>query len=178
MRIAAQVLLAYALVLVLGCVWRWMPLPRAAPDVVALCAVYLGLTARRGLAPSTLGAVMIGYLGDLLTGTPQGLLALTAGVMCIAGHVIHRRLLVRGWAVTIGFSFFTALLAGLVALGLRALGGLVPEAAMDGEMWVLLLACAVTGLAGPLVFRLCRRLDARFARTHRERDAALEGLVP
>jgi hypothetical protein len=174
-RIAAQVLLAYALVLVLGCVWRLVPLPRAAPDVVALTAVYLGLTARRGLAPSTLGAVIIGYLGDLLTGTPPGLLALTAGVLCIAGHLIHRRLLVRGWMVTIGFSFFAALLAGLVSLLLRGLGG---QGGLGGELPSLLFVSATSGLAGPLVFRLCRRLDARFARTHRERDAALEGLVP
>ena len=30
----------------------------------------------------------------------------------------------------------------------------------------------------PLVFRLCRQTDARFARTRRERDAAAEGLIP
>ena len=35
-----------------------------------------------------------------------------------------------------------------------------------------------TALVGPLVWRLFRRIDAAYARTHRERDAALEGLAP
>jgi hypothetical protein len=35
-----------------------------------------------------------------------------------------------------------------------------------------------TATLGPLVWRIFRRIDAAFARTHRERDAALEGLAP
>jgi hypothetical protein len=41
-----------------------------------------------------------------------------------------------------------------------------------------LMSALLTALAGPLVFRLCRQTDARFARTRRERDAAAEGLIP
>jgi hypothetical protein len=178
MRIAAQVLLAYVIVLLLGCLWRYIPLPRAAPDVAALAAAYLGLTARRDLAPPVAGAVVIGYLADLLNGTPPGLLALTCGLLCIAGHLVHRRLLVRGWMVTLGFSFFTALTSGLIVMSLRASGGWLPPGQMGSELAWLALGSVFTALISPLVFRLCRRLDARFARTHRERDAALEGLVP
>jgi hypothetical protein len=32
-------------------------------------------------------------------------------------------------------------------------------------------------VVGPLLLRGFRRIDAAFARTHREKDAALEGLV-
>jgi hypothetical protein len=35
-----------------------------------------------------------------------------------------------------------------------------------------------TAVVGPVVWRIFRRIDAAFARTHRERDAALEGLAP
>ncbi len=35
----------------------------------------------------------------------------------------------------------------------------------------LIASAALTGLFGPLVFRLCRFIDARFARTDREREA-------
>lgn len=177
MRVAAQVLLAYALVLVFGCVWRFVPGWRATPDVVALCAVYLGLTARHRLAPATLGAVILGYLGDLLMGTPRGMLALTAGIICIFGHLIHRRLIVRGWLVTIFLASFTGLCSGIIGLVLRALGGLMP-AGVGGDLGMLLRSALLTGIAGPLVFRLCRMIDARFARTHREREAAIEGLAP
>ena len=40
------------------------------------------------------------------------------------------------------------------------------------------LVALATALIGPLVWRLFRRIDAAYARTHRERDAALEGLAP
>jgi rod shape-determining protein MreD len=177
MRVAAQVLLAYGIILVVGCLWRFMPFDRAAPNLVALSALYLGLTARHRLAPSTLGAVVLGYLADLLMGTPRGLMALTAGILCIFGHVIHRRLIVRGFGVTLAVTFSTGLAAGILTLLLRAYGGLVPRSA-GIEPAMLFYNAALTALAGPVVFRLCRTLDARFARTYRERDATLEGLAP
>jgi len=176
MRIAAQVFLAYALVLVLASVWRHMPMSRAAPDVVALVAVYLGLTARSRLAPPTAGAVVLGYLGDLLTGTPTGLLSLTAGLVCIVGHLVHRRLLVRGTLFTMAFSFFAGLFAGLVILVIRVSTVGMPGSAA-GELLVLLGSALLTGLVGPFVFRLCRAIDARFARTQREREAPIGGVL-
>jgi rod shape-determining protein MreD len=175
MRVAAQVFLAYALVLVVGCLWRLLPFERATPNLVALSALYLGLTARHRLAPSTLGAVVLGYLADLLMGTPRGVMALTAGILCIFGHVIHRRLIVRGFGVTLAVTFATGLVAGIVMLLLRAYGGLVPAGIEPG---LLLYNAVLTAAAGPVVFRLCRIIDARFARTYRERDATLEGLAP
>jgi rod shape-determining protein MreD len=176
MRIAAQVLLAYALVLLLGCLWRHIPLGRAAPDVVALSAVYLGLTARQQVAPATLGAVIAGYLGDLLIGTPRGLLSLTAGIVCISGHLVHRRLIVRGLLFTCVFSFFIGLLSQILITALRfALGQIPPGVGI--EPWVLLGSALLTGAVGPIVLRLCRKVDARFARTYRERDAIDGGIT-
>lgn len=174
MRTFAQVFLAYALILIMGCLWRLLPLGRAAPDLVALCAVYLGLTARHRLAPATLGAVVLGYLGDLLNGAALGMLSLTAGIMCILGHVIHRRLIVRGLPVTLAVSFFTGLVAGVIGLLIRAYAGLIPDGA-GIELSLILTIALTTGLCGPIVFRLCRMIDLRFARTLRDRDAAMEG---
>jgi rod shape-determining protein MreD len=177
MRVAGQVFLAYGLLLVLSAVWRHVPLGRAMPDLVALVAVYLGLTARQRLAPATLGAVIIGYLGDLLIGTPQGLLAVTGGVVCALGHLVHQRLIVRGALMTVLLSLFTGVIGGAVVLLLRRTFGVVGEP-LGAELWVLGKAALLTALVGPVVFRLCRLVDARFARTQRERDTALEGLVP
>lgn len=174
MRLAVQVFLAYALLLVLGVMWRVLPFGRAAPDLLALFAVYLGLTARDRVAPAMLAAVIIGYLADLLMGTPRGLLALTAGLVCLAGHLVQGRLIVRGLPFTMVFGFFTAVLTGAVVLTITALSGM-SIASFGSEMWVLLGSAFLTGLVGPVVFRMCRRVDARFARTRRERDAALEG---
>lgn len=175
MRLAAQVFLGYFLVLVMGVLWRMGPLDRAIPDVVALIAIYLGLAARERVAPSVLASVVIGYLADLLLGGPLGLLAIDAGVMCLVGHFVQGRLIVRGLVFTAGFAAVVGLVSGLVLLALRAFHGLV-GAAVGSQLVTILLSALTSGLAGPIVFRLCRQVDARFARTQRERDAALEGL--
>lgn len=175
MRLAAQVFLGYFMLLVMSVLWRLGPLDRAIPDVVALMAIYLGLAARQQVAPSVLAAVVIGYLADLLLGAPLGLLSTGAGVMCLVGHFVQGRLIVRGLVFTAGFSAIVGLVSGLLLLALRATHGLVGEG-VGSQLVTLLLSAVTTGIAGPVVFRLCRQVDARFARTQRERDAALEGL--
>lgn len=178
MRIAAQVFLAYGLILVLGALWRLMPLGRAAtPDLVALAAVYLGLTARQQVAPAVFGAALIGYLADLLMGAPPGLFAAVAGMVCLLGHMVQGRLIVRGRMLAAVFSALVGVCAGALALLVRAVVGL-DSGPLGAELVVLALSALFTGAAGPLFFNLARRVDARFARTRRERDAALEGLLP
>ncbi len=176
MRNAAQVGAAYVIILVLGAIWRLFPF-QSMPDIVALVAAYLGLTARDRLAPAMFAAVILGYLADLLGGTPKGLMALTAAVVCVVGHVVHARILVRGLSATLTFAFFTGLAAGVFVMIVRAFYGFMP-AGLWADVGVLLGSAILTGLVGPLVFRICRSLDARFARTFRERDVALDGLIP
>jgi cell shape-determining protein MreD len=177
MRSAALVLIAYAVMVVLGVVWPVLPLGplrEVPPDIAALTAGYLGLTARRGLAGAVAAAVITGYLADLLAGTPPGLLALVAGLTCVLGHLVQRRILVRGWAVVgfaAGVGAVAALLSFLVRLAVgQPIGGL-------RELAIIVMIAATTSVFGPLLLRLYRRVDAAFARTHREREHALEGLV-
>ena len=180
MRSATIVLIAYGLMLVLGVTWSALPLPvvgEAPPDVAAVTAGYLGLTARRGPAGAVGAAVIVGYLADLLAGAPPGLLALTAGLVCVAAIGLQRRILVRGWGLTAGFAFAAAGFAIIAGLVIRiVVRG--PVAGAGTELWALARVCAVSALCGPLIIRLYRRIDAAFARTHRERDHALEGLAP
>src|SRR5262249_31304016 len=112
---------------------------------------------------------------DLLLGTPRGLQAVVAGIICVLGHLIHRRLLLRGRVVTMLLAAFTGLCAGLVGTPIRWFAGHLPDG--GDAIGAMVQAALVTGLIGPLVFRLCRAVDARFARTHREREAAREGLT-
>ena len=175
MRIAAQVALAYGAILVTGAVWRLFPMGGLIPNLTALFAIYLGLTAREKMAPSVAGAVIMGYLADLLSGTPAGLMSFTAGLVCALGHVIQERLLVRGPVFTAIFSAITAFVFGLVVIIIRAVSGLVPEGVF-AELGLLLQSAVLTGLLGPLVFRACRFMDARFAHTRRDRDAAATGV--
>jgi len=179
-RTATLVLAAYVLCVIVGACWRLMPasfLRDGVPELGALTAAYLGLTARRGLAPALGGSVVIGYLVDVISGSPAGLAALVLGVTCLVTRSAQQRILVRGAAMTIAFSAFVALVAGVVGLVARAVAG-IPVAAIGVELAHLALVVVATALSGPLVWRLFRRIDAAFARTHRERDAALEGLMP
>src|SRR6187549_2718291 len=137
MRSATIVLIAYGLMLVVAVAWPALPLPYVGdtpPDLAALTASYLGLTARRGVAGATGAAVITGYLADLLSGAPHGLLALVSGLVCLAAVGVQRRILVRGWALTMGFAVSAALLAFVAALLIRAVAG-GPVAGAATELW-------------------------------------------
>ncbi|HVK74172.1 MAG TPA: hypothetical protein VM734_12670 [Kofleriaceae bacterium] len=180
MRSATLVLICYGVTLVLGVVWPVLPLGPlrpTPPDIAAITAGYLGLTARRGLAGPVGAATIAGYLTDLLSGSPPGTCALVAGVTCVLGQLVQRRLLVRGWAVTVGFAAALAATAGLLTMIVRLVSG-QPLAGPGAEIADVALVALATAVLGPLVLRLYRRVDAAFARTQRERDHALEGLAP
>jgi len=175
MRIAAQMILAYLVLLVLAAVWRLLPLSEFSPNIIVLFGAYLGLSARGEVAPSVAGAIGIGYLGDLLMGTPVGLSSLTAGLVCAVCHLIQGRLLVRGAVFTVVFATLTALSAGLLVLVVRGISGLLPYG-VGPELWRTLLGAMFSGLMGPFVFQVCRQVDARFAKTRRQRDVASTGM--
>ncbi|MCE9573918.1 MAG: hypothetical protein K8W52_12285 [Deltaproteobacteria bacterium] len=177
MRTSSHVLVAYLVLLVVASVWRLLPLVphAAAPDVGGLVAAYLGLTARGRIAPAVAGAVMVGYLADLLGGAPTGLHAVVGGLVCILGHLVHRRILVRGLTMTLAFSAFVGAAAAVAVVIISELADRGLALGSTGRS-VLQIALG-TGAIGPTVFWLHRRVDAAFARTHRERDAALEGIT-
>jgi hypothetical protein len=64
--------------------------------------------------------------------------------------------------------------SGLIALALCGWVNL-GSGELGTASWTLLLSAALTAVLGPGYFRLCRLVDARFARTQRDRDEALEG---
>lgn len=180
MRTATLVIVAYLVCVLIASIWRLLPvsfLRDAAPEVGALTAAYLGLTARRGVAPAVGGSVVLGYLVDLISGGPPGLMALVLGLTGLVARAVQQRMLVRGAAMTMAFSAFVALVAGVLALLVRGLYHM-PRAALSLELQQIALVTVCTAIVGPLVWRMFRRIDAAFARTHRERDAALEGLAP
>jgi len=178
-RTATLVIVAYAMCVITAAVWRHLPVAfrDVIPNIGALVAAYLGHTARSVRAPSTAGAVVVGYLIDIISGTPAGLTSLVLALTTGIARATQQRIFVRGLAMTVGFSAFVAIVAALISLVVRALFG-VPHADFAIEMQHLALVTIATAIVGPLVWRVFRRIDAAYARTHRERDAALEGLVP
>ncbi|HEX7704380.1 MAG TPA: hypothetical protein VF403_26750, partial [Kofleriaceae bacterium] len=87
------------------------------------------------------------------------------------------RIYVRGATMTVAFSAFVALVAGILAMFVRGIYH-VPSAAIALDLRHLAVVVVATGVIGPIVWRIFRRIDAAYARTHRERDNALEGLAP
>lgn len=175
MRIAAHIGAFAAAFVLLGALWPYIGPKGAFPDLAALVALYLGLTARVRLASSAFGAIALGYMADVLMGTPAGAQALIAGTVCVLAHFANRRLLVRGMAVAALLSVLVGLFAGVATIGIRAYFGALPGG-FGAEIGTILGSAALTGLAGPAVFRACRAIDRRLARAERERSLALEGL--
>jgi rod shape-determining protein MreD len=178
-RTGTLVLVAYLACVIVGAIWRLMPGPLhdAVPDLGALTAAYLGLTGRRDVAPTVGGSIVLGYLVDLISGAPPGLIALVLALTCLIARAVQQRILVRGAVMTVAFSAFVALLASMLQLAVRALYR-VPRAGWTTELRHVALVTVATAVIGPAVWRIFRRIDAAYARTHRERDAALEGLAP
>ena len=178
MRTATIVLAAYLVCVVVASIWRLSPWSGdAIPDIGALTAAYLGLTARRQVSPAIGGAIVLGYLIDLISGAPPGLIALVLALTTLVARAVQQRILVRGAAISIAFSAFVALVAGVLALVVRVMYRM-PRAAVSVELGHVAVVTLATAVLGPLVWRMFRRIDATFARTHREREAALEGLAP
>jgi len=178
-RTATIVLVAYVLSVVVASVWRLMPgfTQDAIPAIGALTAAYLGHTTRPYRAPATAGAVVLGYLVDVISGTPVGMSSLVLGMTADIARTSQQRIFVRGTAMTIGFCAFIALFASLAKILVCIMFG-IARPPVGLELQQIALIALATALLGPLVWRLFRRIDAAYARTHRERDAALEGLAP
>lgn len=180
MRTATIVIVAYVMCVLIGAVWRYMPgfVHDAIPAIGPLTAAYLGYTLRPFRAPSTAGVVVLGYLIDVVSGTPPGLTSLVLAVTAEIARATQQRIFVRGASMTIAFSGFIALVSAFSSWILRAIFNGLPTESAALELQHAALGAIATALVGPAVWKIFRRIDAAYARTHREREAALEGLAP
>jgi hypothetical protein len=176
MRNLAIGLLGYLLCVLIGPLWRITPFEVVTPQIALVVAAYLGITARTGLAGATATAAFVGYAADLLGGSPIGLYAFVAGTVCVLARIITLRLIVRGGVFVLGLCGSLTLLGSLLAIALCAYHGAQRGAFFD-ELLVAIGSAIVTGLLAAPIFRFCRMVDARFARTEREREGLREGLL-
>lgn len=147
------------------------------PDLGLLVALYAGLTCRfiggalaalrdaGPLAMLGLGAAM-GYLSDVICGTPTGLRALGLALLLLGLRALASQLLVRSpGAVMAVAAIFTLLFRVLLSV-LLLLFDSGTETALAG--WRAALGQAVTtALLAPLVFHVLSRIDARLWRDPR-----------
>lgn len=180
MRTATIVIVAYVMCVLIAAIWRYMPgfVHDAIPGIGPLTAAYLGYTLRPFRAPSTAGVVVLGYLIDVVSGTPPGLTSLVLAVTAEIARATQQRIFVRGASMTIAFSGFIALISAFASWILRAIFNGLSTGSASLELQHAALSAIATAIVGPAVWKIFRRIDAAYARTHREREAALEGLVP
>jgi rod shape-determining protein MreD len=139
-----------------GYVFRNLRNVCAAPELGLFVLVYLGVCGRGGAIWLTASALAVGYLQDLLIGSPRGVEALAFALVALFARALHGRVFLDRFGqlaiVCAGFALLHAALVMLLGDGpmlpsLRMLPSLVVSA-----LWV-----------GPIALRALRRLDQRVA---------------
>src|SRR5262249_40152778 len=153
---------------------RATPFEIVQPSVALVCALYLGITTQGWLTEATGAVIVLGYLADVLGGGPRGLGALVLGASCILARVLSGRLLLRGRLFIAVFAFLFSLVGAVTSLLLR-LSFDSPIGTAFNEIAIAFGSAILTALVAPALFRVHRVIDARFARTEREREAVKEG---
>lgn len=177
MRVLAQTVAYFVVAVLLGALWRVTPFEVVAPDVALLFVLYFGVTAARATLPeATFAAIAIGYLHDVLAGAPRGEGAVVLGAICILCRLATARLLVRGRLFVAGFAFVGSLAAALVTAFIRVTFD-APVGRFFAELLTAVEVAALTAIFAPPTLRLCRWIDAKLARTQREREALREGYL-
>lgn len=131
-------------------------------SLLAVCVVWAGL--HGGNVDGSLAAAGIGYVMDLMAGTPKGLLTFLAVALFLGVRAASAAVDLRGRGALALVSAAGALFLSTGAmLLLRNAAG--PEAAPGGELAGRMIVEAIlTGAAAPVVALGLRRLDARFQR--------------
>ena len=176
MRTLVYAIVFGAFVAILAALRPWFSFVPSAPLLAGLVAVHVGLSTKARPFAALCTATAVGYISDIVQGTPPGLCAFSAGVVALLFYLVQGRLLLRGWIFTI----FLGLVGAAIAASIMALfrdwsGGGSPPA---GYATMILQASVVSALFAPLVFGVCKRIDAKMVRTERERQLVLEGVLP
>ncbi len=131
-------------------------------SLLAVCVVWAGL--HGGNVDGSLAAAGIGWVMDLMAGTPKGLMTFLAVALFLAVRAASAAVDLRGRAAFALLSAAGALFLSVGALVLlRSAAG--PEAAPGAELaGRMILEALLTGAAAPAVALGLKRLDARFQR--------------
>jgi hypothetical protein len=164
----AHVLFALALAGVQAALLRWFGGGSFSLALPAACVVYVAL--HGGNVDGSISAAGIGYVMDLMGGSPKGLMTFLAVALFLAVRGTSAAFDVRSRSGFAALSGFGALFLSLGALLLTRYTA-PPEAAPGAILLPRILGEAVlTGALSPLVLAGLRRLDALF---HREEPGLL-----
>ena len=154
-------LAVYALLILSSALRSFWAVPM--PDVPLLVVLYLGLSGRGALSAHIGIALAIGYLADILGGSPKGLHSLSLGLIMLAARPLSSRLLVQRRWQEIVITVFGASVHGLVVCALAIEPG---GSSFAPSVWelsrTLPLQIVLTALCAPIVYPLLQRIDQKW----------------
>ncbi len=162
MKPLAYVLFALALAGLQAAVLRWMGGGALSAALLAAVVVHLGLHA--GNVDGAVAAAGVGYVLDLMSGTPKGLFTFLAVALFLLVRAVGAAVDVRGRAGFAALSGLGALTLSLGAVQLTRYTADPPESPGLRLLGRLLVEAILTGALAPLVGMGMRRLDGLFPR--------------
>ncbi len=168
MKPLAHVLFALLVAAAQAAFLRWVGGGSFSLSLLAGCVVYLSL--QGGNVDGCVGAAGIGYVLDLMTGSPKGLMSFLAVLLFVVLRSVSATVDVRGRAAFGLLSGAGALFLSVGALVLTRITAppeAVPGAALLPRM---LLEAVLTGVLSPVLLLGLRRVDGFF---HREEPGLL-----
>ena len=168
MKPVAHVLFALAVAGVQAALLRWIGGGAFSLALPAACVVYVAL--HGGNVDGSISAAGIGYVMDLMSGAPKGLMTFLAVALFLAVRATSAAVDVRSRS---GFAALSGVGALFLSLGAFLLTRYVapPESAPGATLLPRMLAEALlTGALSPIVLAGLRRVDGLF---HREEPGLL-----
>ncbi len=168
MKPVAHVLFALVLAAVQAALLRWVGGGWFSLSLLAACLVYLGLNG--GNVDGSVAAAGVGYVLDLMAGSPKGLMTFLAVLLFVAVRWVSAAVDVRSRAA---FALLSAVGVVFLSLGAMLLTRYTagPDLAPGAALVPRIIGEAVlTGALSPLVLMGLRRLDGLF---HREETGLL-----
>jgi rod shape-determining protein MreD len=158
MRSLLTLVVAYVLLILQSTVLELAPVRMAAPSLGLLVVLYVGISPKWAMSSASIVALCTGYLLDLVSGAPQGLHALVFILIAVMGRALSTRVAVQGIVLTAGASFVASLVGAVLVVMVRA--QVAPDGGYGGLRQAPLEAL-LTGLCGPVVLGLLRRIDGK-----------------
>jgi rod shape-determining protein MreD len=158
MRSLLTLVVAYVLLILQSTVLELAPIRMAAPSLGLLVVLYVGISPKWTISSASIVALCTGYLLDLVSGAPQGVHALVFILVALAGRALSTRVAVQGIVLSAATSFVASFFGAMLVVLVRA--QVAPESGYGGLRHAPLEAL-LTGICGPVVLGLLRRIDGR-----------------
>jgi rod shape-determining protein MreD len=149
---------AYLLLILQSTVQELAPVRMPAPSLGLLVVLYVGLSSKWAISSASVVALCTGYLLDLVSGAPQGVHALVFVIMVVLARGLSTRVAVQGILLSAATAFVASLVAAFLVVLVRA--QVSPEGGYGGLRQAPVEEL-LSGLCGPVVLGLLRRIDGK-----------------